>query len=803
MKYYKLAPSELEKELDTDLESGLSSKQVEERFRECGYNTRYKRPKFTLKYINPLFLVISLFVGITYLIVGLFTLNQGLDYVFCGIAVLCLTVITHVIFLSIKYIVDRKMYLSALNDPATLTVIRNGEPVKIKHTEVLYGDVVLLEKGDYIPFDGILISSNGLVTDETDISGMDRVSKHTGVISDDNLKISQLFNTVLCGSYVIHGKAKVVVTDVCSRVYLVKAGKNNSSKTVSSSKIVDVSTVFLTIFSLFCVIFTVICGLISKDYVGIITAIMVFASLIVSGVMKIYSSLALETSFLNLNKRNIRLKSPSELKVINNSDILLLNHDTVLDDKFEVSGFISESMECKPVSDVGKNNFSVFLYAAFCLEENSPVFKSCYKILKKVGVDFSDINTMCPVFSRLNKKDGTISICARAYEGNNMLIALGDYNNIKSMCSNEIPSKQTKELNAFSTEMLAVAVKKVDVIPDDLSVQLNDFTCVGVLGINRKLSADISKKMKMLKRSGVHPLVLFPGDHTAALSAVGGEAKIISFNNIDELTASDFKNAEFLCDYNGNIQSLLDVLAAKGMLPSYFGDKFLRDKKSIAFKSETLSMYETKDADVVLPYGFNSVFNTFFESKKAFFLINSAFSNMSLFTAFYVVCGVLFSLLFKEILVAPITCALILFVVLPIVYVKSLFSKVSEKEVLTGNCSADPLHNKQISFIIMTSILFLLICVITKFVVPSNVASSFLLMTFIAYLCVSVNDIFKKPIYTVYSLIIPLVLSVMLLLPFSHLLGFSSFNVFVGVISLIVGIGAKLLCTIICRSVKI
>ena len=300
MKYYKLDAQALADELETDLHSGLSSSQVAERFKICGYNTRFSRPSFSFNNVNFLLLILELLISVVYLVFAVFNLVFAHKYISYAIATFIIVLVSQVLIYAVKFFSDRAVYLSSLDDKRTLTVIRNGSAQEVKYSEITYGDIVHLKKGDYIPFDGILLSSNGLVTDETDICGNDRVSKHTGIISEDNIGPSQLFNTVFCGSYVVHGKASVVVTDVASRVYIIKSGKQRGNNGIVSSKTVDVATVFSMIFSLFCIIFTIICGLISNDYSGIITAVLLFSSIIVSGFMRFFADLIYNRIYLSI-----------------------------------------------------------------------------------------------------------------------------------------------------------------------------------------------------------------------------------------------------------------------------------------------------------------------------------------------------------------------------------------------------------------------------------------------------------------------------------------------------------------------
>eukprot|EP01062_Namystynia_karyoxenos_P074552 TRINITY_DN714_c0_g1_i1.p1 TRINITY_DN714_c0_g1~~TRINITY_DN714_c0_g1_i1.p1 ORF type:complete len:1762 (+),score=558.73 TRINITY_DN714_c0_g1_i1:467-5287(+) len=79
--------------------------------------------------------------------------------------------------------------LDAISDRHNFRVIRQGnpkdaegrtQPVKIDHTEIVVGDVVMLNKGDLIPADGVFISGHSIV-DESALTGENDLKDKTGV----------------------------------------------------------------------------------------------------------------------------------------------------------------------------------------------------------------------------------------------------------------------------------------------------------------------------------------------------------------------------------------------------------------------------------------------------------------------------------------------------------------------------------------------------------------------------------------------------------------------------------------------
>ncbi len=100
--------------------------------------------------------------------------------------------------------------LKRMTSPET-SVIRDGTVEKIPSSELVPGDVFLLEKGDIVPCDGILLDSNELLVDESALTG-----ESVGIYKDYKLKpksgcpLSEAVNCVFTSSHVISGRGKAL-----------------------------------------------------------------------------------------------------------------------------------------------------------------------------------------------------------------------------------------------------------------------------------------------------------------------------------------------------------------------------------------------------------------------------------------------------------------------------------------------------------------------------------------------------------------------------------------------------------------
>lgn len=104
--------------------------------------------------------------------------------------------------------------LKSLSQPKS-KVIRSGKNLIIDTSEIVVGDIILLEAGDLIPADARLIESASLKVNESSLTGeSETILKNTNILKDDKLVIGDRLNCVYSGCLVAYGRAKAIVTSV-------------------------------------------------------------------------------------------------------------------------------------------------------------------------------------------------------------------------------------------------------------------------------------------------------------------------------------------------------------------------------------------------------------------------------------------------------------------------------------------------------------------------------------------------------------------------------------------------------------
>ncbi|MBO7214054.1 MAG: calcium-translocating P-type ATPase, PMCA-type [Clostridia bacterium] len=105
--------------------------------------------------------------------------------------------------------------LDGLAGNVYVKVIRNGEERAVLQSELVVGDIVLVESGDKVFADGRLIESRELMVDESMLTGESNSAKKTAsVILNKNTPLAERKNMLYSGTFVVSGSGSYIVTAV-------------------------------------------------------------------------------------------------------------------------------------------------------------------------------------------------------------------------------------------------------------------------------------------------------------------------------------------------------------------------------------------------------------------------------------------------------------------------------------------------------------------------------------------------------------------------------------------------------------
>lgn len=205
--FYKKSYEEVMKDLDSSLQ-GLSDSKVKELIENNGYNELKEKAKvptyklFLESFKDPLVVIL---------------LIAALVQVFLGEIVESGIIFAVIIINSILGVVQTKKAEGSLDSLKKLSapqakIIRNNQKLTVPSRDLVPGDIVILEAGDYIPADGRLIEAQTLKVVEGMLTGeSEPVLKHSDKINEDSALGDQR-NMVFSGSIVVYGRGSFVVT---------------------------------------------------------------------------------------------------------------------------------------------------------------------------------------------------------------------------------------------------------------------------------------------------------------------------------------------------------------------------------------------------------------------------------------------------------------------------------------------------------------------------------------------------------------------------------------------------------------
>ena len=216
--------SDVEKELDTNYETGLSKEEAARRLEKYGLNKLEEKKKkswiriFFEQMNNPMIFVLFAAIAVTIGVSIYETVKAG-RFSFLEIGdwpdvVIVLAVILLNSLIGTIQEVKASTSLDALKNLAApeCRVIRGGERLKIKSQDLVPGDVLILEEGDTIGADVRLIESVNLKVNESSLTGESvPVLKNADITFSGEVALGDKVNLAFMSTPVTYGRGKGVV----------------------------------------------------------------------------------------------------------------------------------------------------------------------------------------------------------------------------------------------------------------------------------------------------------------------------------------------------------------------------------------------------------------------------------------------------------------------------------------------------------------------------------------------------------------------------------------------------------------
>lgn len=208
MKFHEMNETEVEQALNTDVSTGLTDDDVKKRRSQYGKNELEEGEKQ-----SALLLFFSQFKDFMVLVLLAATLISGLlgEYI-DAVAIIAIVIINGLLGFFQERKAERSLQaLKELSAPQ-VSVLRDGEWIKIPSKDVVVGDLLKFSSGDRVGADVRIIESNSLEVEESALTGESLpVSKITSAIKKSNIGIGDMENMAFMSTLVTRGSGMGIV----------------------------------------------------------------------------------------------------------------------------------------------------------------------------------------------------------------------------------------------------------------------------------------------------------------------------------------------------------------------------------------------------------------------------------------------------------------------------------------------------------------------------------------------------------------------------------------------------------------
>ena len=207
--FYNEKAEEVALRLGTDLEKGLSSAEVSGRLEKYGPNRLEGAKEKSL--ISMIFDQLKDFLVIILIIAAVISilLGETLD----GVIILAIVILNT--FLGVYQENKASNALKALKEMASphAKVMRDGSVVEVASSDIVVGDIVIMDAGDYVPADVRLIESNNMKIDEAALTGESvPVEKNANAVLAEDASLGDRVNCGYMGTLITYGRGRGLVT---------------------------------------------------------------------------------------------------------------------------------------------------------------------------------------------------------------------------------------------------------------------------------------------------------------------------------------------------------------------------------------------------------------------------------------------------------------------------------------------------------------------------------------------------------------------------------------------------------------
>ena len=546
---------EVLKELQTEIENGLSSSVAEKRLSEHGENKLKEKKKKTmlsrfLDQFKDVMIIILLIAAVVSFSIICFEKNWGELF---EPALILLIVILNAV-MGVMQESKAEKALDALKNMTAphARVIRDGKEAVIDASLLVPGDIIKLEAGDFIPADARLLQSASLKSEESALTGESVPSeKDASAVIDEKAPLGDRSNMVFSGCSVTYGTAVAVVTATGMNTEMGKiAGLldgENEGQTPLQAKLAQLGK-YLGIMAL------VACGIIfvvglfnDMDPMHLfMTAVSLAVSAIPEGLPAIVT-IVLSIGVQRMVKKNALIRRLPAVETLGSASVICSDKTgTLTQNRMTlVKAYFDGEDAPDQISSANSDNIKkLLMYGTLCCDGSviftdegeqhigDPTETAIVFAAHKNGMPKDELNKTYPRLAEIPfDSDRKLMSTVNKIDGKNIVIVKGAFDMMATRCISGDIEKAREMTNTMSEDalrVLAVAYKEIENVPENpTSEELESgLTFLGLVGMIDPPRPEAKDAVAICRKAGIKP-VMITGDHVVTASAIARELGIL------------------------------------------------------------------------------------------------------------------------------------------------------------------------------------------------------------------------------------------------------------------------------------
>lgn len=553
-----LRKEEVLRKLNTDEKQGLTEKEVQERQEKYGKNKLQEKKKesFIVKFIKQFndFMIIILIIAS--IISAVVSKMQGENDYVDSIIIIGIVVFNALMGVIQEAKAEKSIEALKQMTPQLAKTIRNGKTVEVNAEELVKGDIIILDAGNFVPADCRILESHNLKIEESSLTGETQgAEKDADVICSKNAPLGDMKNMAFMASITVNGHGKAVVTDTGMNTKVGQIAnmiiEDEAPQTPLQKKLGEVGKILGLACLAICVIIFVM-GLIKhiEPVEMFMTSVGLAVAAIPEGLPAIVT-IMLSIGVTKMAKKNSIIRKLPAVETLGSSSVicsdktgtLTQNKMKVVDVRSQNKKFIIElatlCTDCDINVESGVPQVTGEPTEKAIVEEcinMGTVKNKLENFMPRINeIPFDSNRKMMTTIHKIGNKyriitkgapDVLLQKCTKQVD----LITdkQNQYNiKIKSLENLKIQS-DNRQMAQKALRVIAVAYKDVDTLPSKIDSQNieNNLTFVGLIGMIDPPREGVKEAVQVCKNSGIKT-VMITGDHLETAKAIAKDLGIL------------------------------------------------------------------------------------------------------------------------------------------------------------------------------------------------------------------------------------------------------------------------------------